>query len=150
MSTTTFDTGVTSTTTSSTSSTSTADKAAEHAGRVSWKRGLATGTVAAVASTVVATVFDVAGHALTVVDDHGGSGAVPLFAFAQMVLLGTVIGVVVARHTSRTTFFRATVALTALSCVPSLAWGVTATDKVGLVVTHLVAAAIVIPRIARR
>ena len=95
-------------------------------------------------------MFDVAGHALSVVDTDGKAGAIPVLAFAQMVLIGSVIGIVVARHTSRTTFVRATVVLTALSCVPSLAWGATATDKVGLVVTHLVAAAIVIPRIARR
>ena len=39
-----------------------------------------------------------------------------------MVLLSTVVGVVIARHTSRTTFYRATVALTVLSCVPDVAW----------------------------
>ena len=147
MSTTTFDTR----TTTTTATTGTADdKAAKHAGRVTWKRGLATGVAAAAASTVVATVFHVAGHALSVVDQDGKAGAIPLFAFAQMVLIGTLIGIVVARHTSRAAFVRATVVLTALSCVPSIAWGETVTDKVGLVVTHLVAAAVVIPRIAPR
>lgn len=136
--------------TSVTTTSTTTGRADRSVGRVTWKRGLATGAVAAVASTAVASGFHVTGQALTVVDDHGGSGAVPLLAFAQMVLIGTVIGIVIARRGSRATFVRVAVALTALSCVPSLAWGVTATDKVGLVVTHLVAAAIVIPRIARR
>ena len=146
MTTTTFD----STTTTTSTAATTADTTAKHAGRVGWKRGLLTGAAAAATSTAVAAVFHVAGHALSVVDQDGTAGAIPVFAFAQMVLLGTVIGVVIARHTSRTTFVRAAVVLTALSCVPSVAWGETVTDKVGLVVTHLVAAAIVIPRIARR
>ena len=105
---------------------------------------------AATAATVVAVGFDVAGHALSVIDPDGEAGAIPVLAFAQMVLIGTVIGIVAARHTSRATFFRATVVLTALSCVPSIAWGATVTDKVGLVLTHVLAAAIVIPRLARR
>jgi Family of unknown function (DUF6069) len=117
---------------------------------VTWKRGLLTGLGAACVATAIAGVLDVAGHALSVVDADGRAGAIPVLAFAQMVLLGTVIGIVVARRTSRRTFVRATVVLTALSCVPSLAWGVTAGDKVGLVLTHVVAAAIVIPRLARR
>ena len=54
-----------------------------------------------------------------------------------------------ARHTSRRTFLRTTIVLTALSVVPSIALGATVADKLGLVVTHLVAAAIIIPRLAR-
>lgn len=143
MSTSTFDTR----TTTSTATLSSTDKAA---GRVTWKRGLLTGAVAAAAATAGAAVFDVAGHALSVIDADGKAGAIPVLAFAQMVLIGTVVGILVARHTSRTAFLRTTVVLTALSCVPSIAWGATATDKVGLVITHLLAAAIVIPRLARR
>lgn len=142
MSTTTFDT-----TSSITTTTTDADRTA---GRVTWKRGLLTGVAGAASATVVAAVFDAAGNALSVVDADGKAGAIPVFAFAQMVLIGTVIGVLIARHTSRTAFVRATVVLTALSCVPSIAWGATATDKVGLVVTHVLAATIVIPRLARR
>jgi len=119
-------------------------------GRVTWKRGVLTGLYAAAATTAAAAAFQVADHPLSVVDQEGGSGAIPLLGFAQMVLIGTVIGIVVARRASRRRFVRTTAVLTALSCVPSLAWGVTAGDKVGLVLTHLVAAAIVIPRLARR
>ncbi len=115
------------------------------AGRVTWKRGLATGFVAAVAATVVAAAFQVAGHELAVAD-----GPIPLPAFAQMVLLSTVVGIVIARHTSRTTFYRAAVALTVLSCVPDLALGDGFVSKAGLVLTHVVAAVIIVPRIARR
>src|SRR4051794_37211125 len=115
------------------------------AGRVSWKRGLATGVAGAVASTAVAAAFQAAGHSLAVTD-----GAIPVLAFAQMVLLSTVVGIVIARHTSRTTFYRAAVALTVLSCVPDLALGDGVLSKAGLVLTHVVAAAIIVPRLARR
>jgi Family of unknown function (DUF6069) len=114
-------------------------------GRVTWKRGLATGAVAAAAATAVAAAFRAAGATLSVTD-----GAIPLMGFAQMVLLSTVIGIVIARHTSRTTFFGVTVALTALSCVPDVALGDGVVSKVGLVLTHVVAAAIIVPRLARK
>jgi len=115
------------------------------AGRVSWKRGLATGVAGAAAATAVAAAFQAAGHSLAVTD-----GAIPVLAFAQMVLLSTVVGIVIARHTSRTTFYRAAVALTVLSCVPDLAFGDGFVSKAGLMLTHVVAAAIIVPRIARR
>jgi hypothetical protein len=115
------------------------------AGRVTWKRGLATGAVAAVASTVVAAAFQAAGQTLAVTD-----GAIPLAAFAQMVLLSTVVGIVIARHTSRTTFYRVAMALTVLSCVPDAAFGDGFVSKAGLMLTHVVAAAIIVPRLARR
>ena len=113
--------------------------------RVSWMRGLATGAVAAAVVTVVAGAFQAAGHPLSLVD-----GALPLLSFAQMVLLSTVVGIVIARHTSRTTFYRVAVALTVLSCVPDVAWGDGFVSKAGLVLTHVVAAAIIVPRLARR
>jgi hypothetical protein len=114
-------------------------------GRVTWKRGLATGVVAAVVVTAVAGAFQAAGHTLSLVD-----GPLPLASFAQLILLATVVGILVARHTSRTTFYRVTIALTALSCVPDLAWGDGVVSRSGLVLTHVVAAAIIIPRLARR
>src|SRR4051794_37908464 len=138
--------GTTSSTTYSTTTTTSAEAEQDRkAGRVSWKRGLATGFVAAVVVTVVAGAFQASGHALAVTD-----GAIPLTAFAQMVLLATVVGIVIARHTSRATFYRVSVALTALSCVPDLALGDAVLSRAGLVLTHVVAAAIIIPRLARR
>ena len=112
---------------------------------VTWKRGLATGAVAAVVVTAVAGAFQAAGHTLSVVD-----GPIPLASFAQMVLLSTVVGIVIARRTSRATFYRVTVTLTVLSCVPDVAWGDGFVSKAGLVLTHVVAAAIIVPRLARR
>ena len=50
----------------------------------------------------------------------------------------------------RTAFVRTTVALTALSLVPDLTADATSATKVTLMLTHLVAAAIVIPRLAHR
>ena len=101
-------------------------------GRVTWKRGLATGLVAA-------------GHPLSV-----GGSAIPILGFAQMVLLSTVVGVLAARHTSRTTFYRLAGALTVLSCVPDVALGDSLLSTAGLVLTHVIAAVIIVPRIARR
>ena len=122
-----------------------AAKAAKHAGRVSWTNGLATSVAAAVVVTGVAAAFQGAGHGLAV-----GDGAIPLMGFAQMVLLFAVIGIVLARHTSRSTFYKVTVVLTALSCLPDLALGQGVVSKVGLMTTHVVAAAIIVPRLARR
>jgi hypothetical protein len=42
------------------------------------------------------------------------------------------------------------VALTVLSCLPDIAWGDGFVSKAGLVLTHVVAAAIVIPALASR
>jgi uncharacterized protein DUF6069 len=135
----------TSTTTDITPDVTTAPAPDRTAGRVTWKRGLATGAVAAVAATAVAAAFQAAGQTLAVTD-----GAIPLAAFAQMVLLSAVVGIVIARHTSRTTFYRVAVALTVVSCVPDAALGDGFVSKAGLMLTHVVAAAIIVPRLARR
>jgi hypothetical protein len=132
------------TATLTTSSTTAAPVQDRTAGRVTWKRGLATGLVAAVAVTVIAGAFQAAGATLRLTD-----GALPLLSFGQLVLLSTVVGIVIARHTSRTTFYRVTVAMTVLSCGPDLALGDGFVSKAGLVLTHVVAAAIIIPRLAR-
>jgi hypothetical protein len=129
-------------TTSTTPTTPTADTVARI--RVSWRSGLTTGVVAAAVTTALAGAFAAAGSPLEVQGE-----AIPVFAFAQMVLLGSVIGIVVARHSRRTTFVRATVVLTAASCIPSLALGTGVFSKLALVLTHVVAATIVIPRLAR-
>jgi hypothetical protein len=54
-----------------------------------------------------------------------------------------------AKH-PQSTFVRTTVALTALSVVPDLTMGFDAASAATLVVTHITAAAIVIPRLAAR
>jgi hypothetical protein len=113
--------------------------------RVSWGHGLITVAVGAVVTTLLAVALQAAGVGLEIDGE-----SIPALAFAQMVALGGIVGIVLARHVSRTTFLRATVVLTALSCVPSIALADTAGDKLGLVLTHLVAAAIIVPRLARR
>jgi hypothetical protein len=113
--------------------------------RVSWRAGLVTVLAGAAVTAVLALALQTAGLDLAVDGE-----SVPWFAFAQMVALGGLIGIVLARHVGRTTFLRTTVALTALSCVPSIALGDTVADKLGLVLTHVVAAAIIVPRLARR
>jgi hypothetical protein len=109
-----------------------------------WRTGLVTGLVAAAAVSVVAAVASAAGVPFEVDGEQ-----IPALAFAQMVLLGTIIGIVVARRSRRTTFVRAAVVLTALSCVPSVALGTGAGSKLALVATHVLAAAIIVPRLAR-
>ena len=151
MSTATFTTPTTTPTTAPTTAPTTGTPATTTAparsteGRVTWRRGLGTGVVAAVVVTAVAAAFQAVGATLSLTD-----GALPLASFGQMVMLATVVGVLIARHTSSTTFYRVTVALTALSCVPDLAWGDGVMSKAGLVLTHVVAAAIIVPRLARR
>jgi hypothetical protein len=109
--------------------------------RVSWVRGLATVAAAAVAITVA---LQAAGVGLEIDGE-----SIPALGFAQMVLLSGLVGIALARHLGRTAFLRTAVALTALSCVPSIALADTAGDKLGLVLTHVVAAAIIVPRLAR-
>ena len=147
MSSTTFTSTSTSTNTSTNTSTDTGTTAAasKPVRTPSWKAGLATGAVAAAAVLAVVGAFHAAGHPLGVEGE-----AIPVLGFVQMVLLGAVAGIVMARRMQPETFVRATVVLVALSCVPSVAWGTTAVDKAGLVFTHLVAAAIIVPRFARR
>ncbi|CAI9412519.1 DUF6069 family protein [Nocardioides sp. T2.26MG-1] len=113
--------------------------------RVTWRAGVATTVAAALVVAMLAVAFDVAGAPLGVEGEP-----IPPLGFAQLVVISGVIGIVVARHVGRTAFLRTTVTLTALSCVPSIALGTTAGDKAGLVLTHLVAAAIIVPRLAPR
>ena len=112
---------------------------------------LAAGAVAAVATTAVAAVA----LAIDVPLEIAGE-PIPLLGFAQLTLVCSILGVLIAKATRRwaarpqTAFVRTTVALTALSLVPDLTADATSATKVTLMLTHLVAAAIVIPRLANR
>jgi len=66
--------------------------------------------------------------------------------------LGLLIALVLRRFAGspRTAWIRTTVALTVLSLVPDVLADADASTKALLMVTHLVAAAIVIPTVARR
>jgi hypothetical protein len=108
------------------------------------------GLTAAAVITAVAAAAHGAGVPLTVDGEM-----IPLAGFAQMVFLGAVIGglllAVLNRRSSapRRRFLEATAALTALSCVPSVAWPDDVSTKVALVAMHLLAAAIIVPVLVR-
>ena len=117
-----------------------------------WKHGVAAALVASVATTVLAAVASAAG--ISFADSTGAS--IPLAGFAQLTLFFSLVGVgmaaVMARKSRRprSTFVRTAVALTALSFVPDLTFGFDAGSAATLITLHTVAAAIVVPTLARR
>jgi uncharacterized membrane protein len=107
--------------------------------------------VAAGATAAVAAAGQAAGFSIDV-----AGAPIPVSGFATLTVIFSVIGLLIAvglrrfaRH-PRTTWIRTTVALTVLSLVPDLLADAATSTKVLLMVTHLVAAAIVIPAVARR
>jgi Family of unknown function (DUF6069) len=113
--------------------------------------GAAATVVAAVATATVAA----AGQAVGVSLDIAGA-PIPVSGFAVLTVMFSVVGLLIAvglrrfaRH-PRSTWVRTTVALTALSLVPDVLADAAVATKILLMVTHLVAAAIVIPAVARR
>jgi amino acid transporter len=117
-----------------------------------WKHGVAAAVVASVATTVLAAVASAAG--VSFADTTGAS--IPIAAFAQLTLVFSLVGVgmaaVMARRARRPrpTFVRTAVALTALSFVPDLTFGFDVGSATTLIALHTVAAAIVVPTLARR
>ena len=112
-----------------------------------WRSGLKAGAVAAVATTAIATVASAVGVSF----ESAPGDAIPLAGFAQLTLFFSVVGVVIAQLIRRrsdhalSTFTKTAVLLTALSVVPDLVVPFDAASKITLMLTHLVAAAIVIP-----
>lgn len=113
------------------------------------------GLVATVAASVATTVVAAVGHAAGVSLDISGE-AIPLWGFAQLTaifsLIGVALAVVLARcaGSPRRTFVRTTVALTVLSLVPDVLADAGAATIALLMLTHVVAAAIVVPAVASR
>jgi len=109
------------------------------------------GLAAAAATTVVAALAHAAGVPLTVDGEM-----IPIAGFAQMTLLGAVLGGVLAAvldrrpGPARTRFVQIALTLTALSCIPSVAMPPDVATKLTLVGTHLLAAAIIVGVLARR
>lgn len=107
------------------------------------------GVVAAAVTTAGGVALRVSGVPLAV------HGKIPLAAFAQITLIAAVIGgVLVAllnRRSSapRQRFVQMAIGLTAISCAAPLAFADATGSKVALVVLHLVAAAIIVPMLAR-
>lgn len=117
-----------------------------------WKHGVAAAVVASVATTVLAAVASAAG--VSFADKTGAS--IPIAAFAQLTLVFSLVGVGIAavmarkaRH-PRPTFVRTTLALTVLSFIPDLTFGFDTACAATLITLHTVAAAIVVPTLARR
>src|SRR3954454_19690496 len=117
-----------------------------------WKHGVAAAVVASVATTVLAAVASTAG--VSFADSTGVS--IPIAAFTQLTLVFSLVGVglaaVMARRARRPrhTFVRTALALTALSFVPDLTFGFDARSAATLINLHTVAAAIVVPTLAKR
>jgi uncharacterized protein DUF6069 len=113
--------------------------------------GLIAAAIAAAATTAVAAAGQFAGISLAV-----GGAPIPVAGFAVLTAAFSVVGLVLALVLARTVrlprpaFVRTTVALTALSLVPDVLADAATATKVLLMLTHVVAAAIVIPAIARR
>ena len=113
--------------------------------------GTAATVVAAVATAAVAAAGQAVGFSLDIAGEP-----IPVPGFATLTVMFSVIGLLIAlglrrfARRPRTTWVRTTVALTALSLVPDLLVDAAPTTKALLMVTHLVAAAIVIPAVARR
>lgn len=116
------------------------------------RAGLAATVAASVATTAVAAAGHAAGISLNIQGEP-----IPVAAFAQLTAVFALVGLALAAvlnrraRTPRRTFVRTTAALTALSLVPDLMVpGASPATRILLMTTHLVAAAIVIPAIARR
>ena len=116
---------------------------------------LAGGAVATVAASAATPLVAAAGQALGISLDVEGS-PIPVLGFATLTavfsVIGLVLAVVVAKLATRPrrAWVRTTVALTALSFAPDLLFPMAPSTRVLLILTHLVAAAIVIPAVARR
>ena len=115
------------------------------------RSGAVAGAVAAVATTGVAIAADAAGVPITI-----GGESIPMAGFAQLTLFFTAIGVVIASVMARRadrprhTFVSTTLVLTAVSLVPDVLADAQTATKLTLMLTHVVAAAIVIPSLASR
>jgi hypothetical protein len=113
--------------------------------------GLVSGAIAAVATSTAVLLAHAAGEDIAV-----GGEEIPVVGFAQLVMVGALISIALARVFSRraqrprSTFVRTTVALTALSMVPDLVVDASSATKLVLALTHVIAAAIIVPTLAAR
>ncbi|GAA1543843.1 hypothetical protein GCM10009827_074500 [Dactylosporangium maewongense] len=114
-----------------------------------------TGLVAIALASAATAVVAAAGNAAGISLDVGGA-PIPVSGFAMLTAFFSLIGLALAIVLSykarrpRLTFVRTTVALTVLSLVPDVTADAATATKALLMLTHLVAAAIVVPAIARR
>ncbi len=96
-----------------------------------------------------------AGQAIGISTEISGA-PIPTSGFATLTVIFSVLGLVIAvalrrfARSPRTAWLRTTVVLTALSFVPDVLADAAGSTKGLLMLTHVVAAAIVIPAVARR
>ncbi|MFC0527108.1 DUF6069 family protein [Phytohabitans kaempferiae] len=115
--------------------------------------GLAAAAAAAVTVTAVAAIAMAVGVDFELPD---GGESIPLFGFTQLTFTFSVVGILIALAIRRWAsqpariWIRTAVALTALSLVPPFLVDANLATECTLVLAHLIAAAIVIPVIARR
>lgn len=113
------------------------------------------GAVAGIAAAVATVLFALLAKAIDVPMEIEGD-SIPVLGFAMVTLLWTAVGTILAialdrraQHPGRI-FVVITLALTALSFVPVLTADASTATKVALALAHVIAAAIVIPTLARR
>ena len=115
------------------------------------RTGAVAGVVASAATVAVAATADALGVPIEI-----GGESIPLAGFAQLTLFFSAVGIVIASVMARRaaharhTFVKTTLALTALSFVPDVFADAQTATKLTLILTHVVAAAIVIPALAAR
>jgi hypothetical protein len=137
-------------------SASTATFTASHTTRRTRRSWILTRSTVAVGAIAAAIVTAAAGllHAVGVSFEIDGE-MIPLLGFAQMTVLGAVIGGFVLAGLNRWStaprrrFVQVAVTLTALSCAPSVAMPDGIATKLALVALHVLAAAIIIPVLLR-
>jgi amino acid transporter len=118
-----------------------------------WKYGVAAAVVAAIATTTLAAIASAAGVSFK---NSNSDDSIPIATFAIFTLVFALIGVgiaaVMARKARRprTTFVRTAVVLLLLSFIPDLTFGFDAGSAATLIGLHIVAAAIVIPTLAKQ
>jgi hypothetical protein len=139
-------------TTTTTFATDTADPTtAATSSKTLWKAGPVAGAAAGIATAAYARIAETAGVSLNV-----GGQAIPVLGFAQVTfvaaIIGTIIAVALAHRASRPrrTFLVTTFVLTFASFVPDALADAQAATKLTLVLSHVVAAAIVIPALTSR
>ncbi|WP_109508168.1 DUF6069 family protein [Nocardioides speluncae] len=115
--------------------------------------GLFAAVLASVAAILVGALAMAAGVDFELPD---GGESIPVLGFGTTTMIFSVVGLGLAaalrrwaQHPSRT-FVRTAVALTAVSLVPPFLVDANLVTAIALVLTHLVAAAVAIPLIARR
>ena len=115
------------------------------------KATVVAGLVAAAATTAVAAVAHAAGVPLAVDGEQ-----IPFLGFAQMTFVGAVLGGLIVAALDRWSgrarqrFQVIAAALIVVSCVPSVSLPPDTATKLTLVAAHLLAAAIIVPVLARR